>query len=233
MVRDNPSGVDRRFSVIDPPTRFIAGCEARALVLEWRQPRETSASSCTRKGREDLQSEEPDESISRVSRSINGHERQRQNSLNHPVVDIVVHVDGDLPSVLVLGRNDLHGPEHHGERDEHGVVRDVPPDASPLPKAVHDVALVLRVLRTRRERRAVRSEVPRRVEERRVLAVDIRVLVAQPDVHEAHGPFRDEHALIPVVLDGTMRDPYGQNGPPSEDLFDHGAQVGQAGEIGE
>jgi len=157
----------------------------------------------------------------------------RQDLLYHPIVDIVVHVDGDVPSVLVLGREDLHSPEHHGERDEHGVVRDVPPDAFPLPKAVHDVALVLRVLRTRRERLAVRREVPRRVEPRRVLAVDVRVPVAQPDVHEAHGPLRDEHALVPVVLDGTMRDPDGQNGPPSEDLFDHCAQVGQAGEIGE
>jgi hypothetical protein len=30
-----------------------------------------------------------------------------------------------------------------------------------------------------------------------------------------------------------MRNPYWQNGPPSEDLFHHGAQVRQAGEIGE
>lgn len=171
-------------------------------------------------------------SVTNVSFGGKSRTNDTSNLLNHPAVDIVVHVDQDVPSVLVLDRSDVHGPEHHGECDEHRVVRDVPPDAYPLPKAVHDVALILSVRRTRRER-AVRIEVPRRVERRRVVAVNLRVVIAQPDVDDAHGPLRDEHALVPIVLDGTMRDPDGQNGPPSKDLFNHGTKVGQAGKIGE
>jgi hypothetical protein len=153
--------------------------------------------------------------------------------LEHPAIEISVHVDGNLPPALVLGRAEFHRPEHDGERDEHRVVRDVPPDAYPLPEPVHDVALVLRVRRARRERAAVRREMAGRVEARCVLAVHRRVVVAHPDVHDAHAPLRDEHALVPVVLDGTMGDPDGQDGPPSEDLLDHGTQVGQIWEIGE
>ena len=133
----------------------------------------------------------------------------------------------------VLARRKIHGPEHHGVRDEHRVVRDVPPDADPPPKAVHDVALVLRIRRARRERAAVRAEVARGVEARRVRAVHRRVVVARRDVHEAHRALGDEHALVPVVRERAVRDPDGQHGPPPEDLLDHGAQVGQAREVGE
>jgi hypothetical protein len=152
--------------------------------------------------------------------------------LNHPAIEIAVHVDGDVLPVFIRSWHDIHSPEDHSERDEHRIVRDVFPDAIPLAKAVHDVALVLRIRRTRRER-AVRCEVTSGIEQRRVLAVNRRVVVAHLDVHEAHRSFRDELALVPIVLDGTVWDPDGQNGPPSEDLFDHGPQVGQAREIRE
>ena len=157
------------------------------------------------------------------------------DSLNHPApaIEIAIHVDGDVPPMLVLGRRNFHGPKYHGERDEHRVVRNVPPHADPLPKPVHDVALVLRIRRARRERTAVRAEVPGRLEQRRVLAVDRRVVVARRGVHEAHRALGDEHALVPVVLEGAVWDSDGQHGPPSEDLFDHGAQIGQTREVGE
>ena len=130
----------------------------------------------------------------------------RWDLLKHAAVEKVVHVDRDVLPELILGRNQFHGPKYHGERNEHRVVGKVPPDAYSLPKAVYNVALVLGVWRALCQR-AVRVEVTRRIEQRGVVAVNRRVVVAHSNIHEAHGPLWNEHALIPIVLDRTMRDP--------------------------
>jgi hypothetical protein len=152
--------------------------------------------------------------------------------LNHPAIEIAVHVYGDVLPVFVLIWLNFHSPKNHSERDEHRIVRDMFPGASPLAKPVHDVSLVLCIRRTGRER-AVRFEVTSGIEQRRVVSVYRRVVIAHLDVHEAHGSFGDEHALVPIVLGGTVWDPNGQNGSPSEDFFDHRPQVGETREIGE
>src|SRR5216683_4642526 len=161
----HPSDIDRRA----PSSQLIAEL---TLFVEnddsLREPRRDL--ECERDG--ETCDEGADERCPPVSLGAS-RTNDGSNLLKHPAVDVVVHVDRDVLPVLVLGRNDVHGPEHQSERNEHRVVRDVPPDAYPLPKAVHDVALVLGVWRPRRERRAVRSQVPRRVEQRRVLAVDL------------------------------------------------------------
>ena len=171
--------------------------------------------------------------VSAFGPNNNNHCIDGSNLLNHAAIEIAIHVDGDVPPVLVLVQHKFHGPEHHSVRNEHRVVRDVPAHADPLPKAIHNVAFVLGIWRTRRERRAVRGEVPRGVKQLCIGAVDRRVVVTYRDVHEAHRSLWDEHALVPVILQRAVRDPDGENGSPSEDLFDHSAQVGQVREIGE
>src|SRR5216684_8017293 len=155
-----------------------------------------------------------------------------EDSLDHSAIEILVYDDGDVLPVFIFGWHNVHSPENHSVSDEHRIVRDVSPNANPLPKAVHDVPFVLCIRRTRRER-TVRIEVTSGIELRRVLAVNLRVVVAHRDVHHAHSSLWDEHALVPIVLEGTVWDPHGENGPPSEDLFDHGTQVRQARKIRE
>ena len=60
--------------------------------------------------------------------------------------------------MLDLAQRKIHGLKHHNICDEHRVVRNMPPDADPPPKAVHDVALVLGIRWARRKRAAVLLE---------------------------------------------------------------------------
>jgi hypothetical protein len=76
-------------------------------------------------------------------------------SLPHGLRQSSIHVDRGIPPALVLARRKIHGPKHHGVRDEHRVVRNVPPDADPPPKAIHDMALILGIWRAQRERAGV------------------------------------------------------------------------------
>src|SRR6266702_5209316 len=94
------------------------------------------------------------------------------------------------------------------------------------------VPLVAR-LRWPRKYPAMGVQEPLGVELGGVVTVEHGIVVALPKIRDAHGPFGDEHAVVPDILGRVVGNASREGRTPTESLFDYGLYIRQVGSIRE
>src|SRR6266702_4898209 len=66
-----------------------------------------------------------------------------------------------------------------------------------------------------------------------VVTVERGIVVALPKIRDAHGPFGNEHAVVPDILGRVVGNANREGRTPTESLFDYGLYIRQVGSIRE
>ncbi len=154
--------------------------------------------------------------IRRIGENDGGGGRHLQK---HPSIDWRFGIERHLLPTFVASAFQPSSPEYRGNADEQRLVGRVFTDAFPPPKPVPSVPVVARLPRMRNQFTGPVQK-PLRIEVRRIVAVGRGIIMALPQVREAHGSLGNEHPFIPIVLYRGVWNAQRGHGTLPERLFD-------------